>query len=75
MHAQRAVALAETTDFYFARAWARLMLAETLALAGRTEDASGEAATGLAPLRRKGGRDRVPPAPEMRLAKFGLEVS
>ena len=64
VHAQRAVALAETTDFYFARAWARLMLAETLAsLAGRM-DGHQRSCHRPCPLRRERRRDRVPPEPE-----------
>ena len=66
----RAVALAETTDFYFARAWARLMLAETLALAGRPEEASGEAATGLGHYDAKGDVTGAARARD-RLAKLG----
>jgi len=46
-HARRAVELAETTDFYETRAWALLMLAETLLLAGRPGEAAEQAAQGL----------------------------
>jgi class 3 adenylate cyclase/tetratricopeptide (TPR) repeat protein len=53
-HGRRAIALAETTDFFFARAWSRLMLAETLALGGRMEEAVSEAAIGLAHYDAKG---------------------
>jgi class 3 adenylate cyclase/tetratricopeptide (TPR) repeat protein len=74
VHARRAVELAETTDFFEIRAWARLMLAETLALAGRAEEASVEAAVGLAHFAAKGdvtGGARV----RERLAKLGIEVA
>jgi len=54
LRARRAVELAETTDFFEIRAWARLMLAETLALAGRMDEASEQAAEGLAHYDAKG---------------------
>ncbi|MDH5280049.1 MAG: AAA family ATPase [Thermoleophilia bacterium] len=72
-NARRAVELAETTDFFETRAWARLMLAETLALAGRVDEASEEAAVGLAHYDAKGdvtGGARA----RARLAKLGIEV-
>jgi len=73
-HARRAVELAETTDFYETRAWARLMLAETLALAGRMDEASEEAATGLDHYGAKGDVTGAARARE-RLAKLGIEVA
>ena len=73
-HARRAVALADTTDFYFARAWSRLMLAETLALAGRMAEAVSEAATGLAHYEAKGDVTGAARARD-RLAKLGIAVS
>ncbi|MBM2823256.1 MAG: Zinc-ribbon protein [Thermoleophilia bacterium] len=72
-HARRAVELAETTDFFEKRAWARLMLAETLALAGRTAEASDEAAVGLAHFDAKGDVTGAARARE-RLVKLGIEV-
>ena len=72
-HARRAVALVETTDFSEARAWARLMLAETLALAGRMNEAAEEAATGLAHYDAKGDATGAARARE-RLADLGIEV-
>jgi hypothetical protein len=73
-HARRAVALADSTDFVFTRAWARLIRAETLVLAGRTKEASEEAAVGLAHYDAKGdvtGAGRV----RERLVKLGIEVA
>jgi tetratricopeptide (TPR) repeat protein len=72
-HARRAVELAETTDFYETRAWARLMLAETLALAGRMDDAAEEAAAGLAHYDAKGDVTGAARARE-RLVTLGIEV-
>ncbi len=72
-HARRAVELAETTDFYETRAWARLMLAETHALAGRMYEASEEAAAGLAHYDAKGDVTGAARARE-RLVKLGIEV-
>ncbi|MGH3136207.1 MAG: hypothetical protein ACRDPV_06920, partial [Gaiellaceae bacterium] len=51
---RRALALAETTDFYWCRGTARLFLSEALALAGRMGEASEEAAVGLAHYDAKG---------------------
>ena len=73
VHVRRAVELAETTDFSEARAWARLMLAETLVLAGRTEEASEEAATGLGHYDAKGDVTGAARARD-RLVKLGIEV-
>jgi class 3 adenylate cyclase/tetratricopeptide (TPR) repeat protein len=72
-HARRAVALAETTDFYIARAWARLMLAETLALAGRMDEASEEAAAGLVHYDAKGDVTGAVRARE-RLDELGIQA-
>lgn len=65
--------LAETTDFYDARAWARLMLGETLALAGRMDEASDEAAAALAHYDAKGDVTGATRARE-RLVTLGIEV-
>jgi hypothetical protein len=67
------VELAETTDFSEARAWARLMLAETLALAGRAGESSQEAAAGLAHYDAKGDLTGAARARE-RLVGLGIEV-
>jgi class 3 adenylate cyclase/tetratricopeptide (TPR) repeat protein len=72
-HARRAVERAETTDFYETRAWARLTLAETLALAGRMAEASEEAAAGLAHFNTKGDVTGAARARE-RLVTCGIEV-
>ncbi len=71
--ARRAVELAETTDFYETRAWARLMLAETLALAGRMDEAVDEAAAGLAHHDAKGDVTGAARARE-RLVTLGIDV-
>jgi len=71
--ARRAVELAETGDFFETRAWARRMLAETLALAGRMGEASEEAAAGLAHFDAKGDVTGAARARE-RLVKLGIEV-
>jgi tetratricopeptide (TPR) repeat protein len=73
VHVRRAVELAETTDFSEARAWARLMLAETLALAGRAGESSQEAAAGLAHYDAKGDLTGAARARE-RLVGLGIEV-
>ena len=72
--ARRAVELAETTDFFWTRAWARLMLAETLALAGRMAEASEQASEGLAHYEAKGDVTGAARARE-RLARLEIEVS
>ncbi len=72
-HARRAVASAETTDFYVVRAWARLMLAETLALAGRMDEAAEEAVAGLAHYTAKGDVTGGAHARE-RVDALGIEV-
>ena len=51
---RRALALAETTDFYFARSHSRAFLAETLARMGRGEEAAELAAQALEILEAKG---------------------
>lgn len=73
VRARRAVELAETTDFFEIRAWARLMLAETLALAGRIGQASEEAAAGLA---HHDAKDDVTGASRARerLAELGIQA-
>jgi len=73
VHASRAVELAETTDNYEARSGARLMLAETLALADRMSEASAEAAAGLAHFEAKGDVTGAARARD-RLVKLGIEV-
>ncbi len=70
---RRAVALAETTDFYWLRGIARLFLAEALALAGDGVEASAEAAVGLAHFDRKGDVTGAARARE-RLATIGIEL-
>jgi class 3 adenylate cyclase/tetratricopeptide (TPR) repeat protein len=70
---RRAIALAETTDFYFVRGYALAFRAETLALAGRSEHAAVAAAQALEILEAKGDiacaeRSRT------RLASFGVTV-
>ena len=71
---RRALALAETTDFYWLRGTARLFLSEALALAGRVEEASEEAAVGLAHYDAKGDIASAGQARE-RLATLGIEVA
>jgi tetratricopeptide (TPR) repeat protein len=73
-HARRAVERAETTDFLETRARARLMLAETLALAGRRDEASHEAVAGLAHYDAKGDVTGAARARE-RLATLGIGVA
>ena len=51
---RRAVALAETTDFYPARSYSWAYLAETLALSGRSEEAAEAAAQSFEILEAKG---------------------
>jgi len=70
---RRALALAETTDFYWLRGTARLFLAEALAFAGRTGEASEEAAFGLAHYDAKGDSASAALARE-RLVTLGVEV-
>jgi hypothetical protein len=70
---RRAVALAETTDFYWLRGTARLFLSEALALAERMDGASEEAAAGLAHLDAKGDITNAALARE-RLTSLGIEV-
>jgi class 3 adenylate cyclase/tetratricopeptide (TPR) repeat protein len=72
--ARRAVALADTTDFYGIRGTGRLRLAEVLALAGKTSEASHEAADGLAHYRAKGDLASDAVARE-RLAALDIEVA
>jgi len=71
--ARRAVELAETTDFFETRAWARLMLAETLALAGRMAEATEPAAQALAIYEVKGDVTGAARARE-RLTGLGIDV-
>jgi len=70
---RRAVTLAETTDFYWLRGASLLRLAEVHALAGRTLEASAEAAEGLASLHAKGDVVNAALARE-RLVTVGIEV-
>ena len=51
---RRAVALAETTDFHFARSYSRAYLAEVLALSGRERGGSGGCGGGVRDLRGQG---------------------
>jgi tetratricopeptide (TPR) repeat protein len=71
--ARRAVELGETTDFFDARAWPRLVLAETLALAGRTDEAAESGAQALAIHEAKGDVTGAARARE-RLAEAGVPV-
>jgi hypothetical protein len=71
--ARRAVALAETTDHYELRGNARLFLAEALVLAGSADDASAEAAAGLAHFDAKGDLSGAARA-RVRLAELGIEL-
>jgi hypothetical protein len=71
---RRAVALAETTDFYWLRGTARLRLSEALALAGRVDGASEEAAAGLAHFTAKGDVTNVA-LERQRLAELGIDVT
>jgi len=71
---RRALALAETTDFYWLRGTARLFLAEALGLAGRTGEASEDAAVGLAHYDAKGDIASAAMARE-RLVTLGVEVT
>jgi ATP/maltotriose-dependent transcriptional regulator MalT len=70
---RRAVALADTTDFYWLQGTSRLRLSEALALAGRVDGASEEAAAGLAHFAAKGDSTNAALARE-RLAELGIEV-
>jgi class 3 adenylate cyclase/tetratricopeptide (TPR) repeat protein len=69
----RALELAETTDFFEARAWARLMVAETLALGGRSPEAVEAAAEALAIHEAKGDVTGAARARE-RLVELGIQV-
>lgn len=71
---RRALALAETTDFYWLRGTARLFLSEALALAGRMDEASEEAAVGLAHFDAKGDIASAAQARE-RLDDLGIPVA
>jgi class 3 adenylate cyclase len=70
---RRAVARADTTDFYWFRGTARLFLTEALVLAGRTTEAAQEAATGLAHFDAKGDVATAVMARE-RLGDLGIPV-
>jgi tetratricopeptide (TPR) repeat protein len=69
----RALALAETTDFYFARSHSRAFFAEALALVGRSEEAAEMAAQSFEIFEAKGD---VAGAAQFRsrLAALGVEV-
>jgi hypothetical protein len=71
--ARRAVARAETTDFYWARGSSRTRLAEVLALAGRSAEASEAAASGLGHYDTKGDISGAAVA-RTRLAALGIEL-
>jgi len=51
---RRALDLVERTDYFFMRTWVRMLLAETLALAGRPAEASALASEAMAILEAKG---------------------
>ncbi len=70
---RRALALAETTDFYPARSYSRAYLAEALALMGRSEEAAEMAAQSFEILEAKGD---VAGAAQYRsrLAELGIEI-
>ena len=71
---RRAVALAETTDFYPARSYSRAYFAEALALMGRSEEAAEMAAQSFEILEAKGD---VAGAAQFhsRLAELGIEIA
>ena len=72
-HARRAVELAETSDFHFARSTARAYLAEVLALSGQGEAATAAAAEALVIFELKGdvaGAEQF----RARLSSLGVEV-
>ena len=71
---RRAVALAETTDFYWLRGTTRLRLSEAFALMGRMDEASEEGAAGLAHFDAKGDITNAALSRE-RLAELGIEVA
>jgi tetratricopeptide (TPR) repeat protein len=71
---RRARALAETTDYFFSRAWVRVMLADTLVRSDRPSEASDHAAQALAILAAKGdaaGSARV----REHLDRLGIEAA
>jgi tetratricopeptide (TPR) repeat protein len=70
---RRAVALAETTDYHFARSYSRAYLAEVLALSGRSEEAAEVAAEAFEIFEAKGD---VTAAAQFRsrLSSLGVEV-
>jgi tetratricopeptide (TPR) repeat protein len=70
---RRALALAETTDFYWVRGTSGLFLAEALSLAGRRDEASEEAALGLAHFDAKGDIASAAQARE-RLDGLGIPI-
>lgn len=72
-HTRRALDLAETTDFFEPRSWARLMLAEALELAGRTAEAAQLSAQAVAIYEAKGDVTGAARARE-RLAELGIEA-
>ncbi len=69
--AERAVELAETTDFFELRAWSRVWLAESLAIAGRNVDAAETAARAITIHKAKGDVTGAARACE-RLDKLGI---
>ncbi len=70
---RRAIALAETTDFHFARSYSRAYLAEVLALSGRSEEAEEVAAKAFEIFEAKGD---VAAAAQFRsrLSSLGVKV-
>jgi len=72
VRAQRAVGVADTTDFFELRAWSRLWLAETLVVAGRAADASETAASILLIHEAKGDVTGAARTRE-RLVELGIE--
>jgi class 3 adenylate cyclase/tetratricopeptide (TPR) repeat protein len=73
-HARRALALADTAEFYMPRSYSRAYLAEVLALAGRSEEAAEVAAEAFDIFDAKG--DVAARAQFLsRLSALGIEVS
>ena len=71
---RRAIALAETTDFYWLRGSAQLFMAEALLLAERRAEASEAAVVGLAHFDAKGDKTGAASARE-RLGVLGIEIA
>ena len=71
---RRALELTESTDYFFMRTWTRLLLAETLSLAGKAEEGSAVASEALAIHDAKGDLTGAARMRE-RLAEIGVEVA